>query len=63
MKMWKFVRDDGMNVDTYVVIAETAEDAAQKLNDQTQFKRYKAETFVEIKSGIFVGHEDRWPQA
>lgn len=57
MKLWKAVTDNGMDIWTYVVLAETAEQAAQKT------RNIKAEEFVEVTSGVLSFYENRWPEA
>lgn len=61
--MWKLVDDQGMNVYTHVVLADSAEHAMERLNATRRKPKFTAEQFVEIKDGMWMGIEDRWPNA
>jgi len=66
MRLWKIKTESrrGMDIRAFVVMAETAEDAALKLaSAPVYFTAFKPEEFRVVESGIHEVYESRGPLA
>jgi hypothetical protein len=65
MKLWKAVQDNGMYIYTYIVMADTAEEAVRSIPSQNVGRPYGviAEDFQPLGAKCFISQEDRWSDA
>lgn len=63
MKIWRIVFDNGMDIDTYVIAADSAEEAAKIWKEAHPRSMMAPGAFFEMPGRIYHHYESRWPDA
>jgi hypothetical protein len=65
MKLWRAETDNGMDIRTYIVLAESAEEALAKIGDTTwtTYLKLSTESFKPLGRDVFEAYENRYPDA